>query len=359
MRKTFKVPFFISFLVKNWLYDKQFQLMSNESEPKIEWNFKNFSDRNRDTCFDIPQNGTELFVQLPERVEISFIRIIFRNPEHFQRMEIFVDDRTCHLDSKLPGEAVHLSCSQQPIGNRIKIQIWVTQLKLAICDIQAFSSKMTSQPCGIPPSPLNGYIRNETSDEFKFFCDSTFHLDGSDTTRCVHGRWSSETPMCTIRCATLPNLQNGHIAYDSSPVGNRYPKSTIATYFCSDRYNLIGNGSRYCRDDGTWSGVDSFCQCEAKMTHNLQLLSKKNVGFYARHSILRTETRNYVGQFSVHFLESDKMLGYWLPFYVNRLERTHFVILAELLPKKPTLILTTKLFNYDTTNFFVHKCRCK
>ncbi len=68
------------------------------------------------------------------------------------------------------------------------------------------------------------------------------------------------------------------------------------------------------------------------------VLYTKNVGFSARHIISRTETRNYVGQFSVHFLESDKMFGYWLSFYVNRLERTHLVILAELLPKKPTLI---------------------
>ena len=34
-----------------------------------------------------------------------------------------------------------------------------------------------------------------------------------------------------------------------------------------------------------------------------------------RHIISSTETRNYVGQFSVHFLESDKMLDYWLSFY--------------------------------------------
>ena len=63
------------------------------------------------------------------------------------------------------------------------------------------------------------------------------------------------------------------------------------------------------------------------------LVSRKNVGFSALHIISRTETRNYVGEFSVHFLESDKMLGYWLPFYLNRIERTHFVILAELSKK--------------------------
>ena len=81
-------------------------------------------------------------------------------------------------------------------------------------------------------------------------------------------------------------------------------------------------------------------------------LSKKNVGFYARHFISRTESRKNVGQFSVNFLESDKMLGYWLSFYANRLERTRFVILAELSPKKTTLIsiliptvLDLKLFN--------------
>ena len=44
------------------------------------------------------------------------------------------------------------------------------------------------------------------------------------------------------------------------------------------------------------------------------------------------------------------MLGYWLSVYANRLERTHFVILAEPSPKKPTLIsiltvLDLMLFN--------------
>ena len=48
-----------------------------------------------------------------------------------------------------------------------------------------------------------------------------------------------------------------------------------------------------------------------------------------------------LGNFPLIFLESDKMLGYWLSFYANRLERTHFVILAELSPKK-------KDINFDT-----------
>ena len=39
---------------------------------------------------------------------------------------------------------------------------------------------------------------------------------------------------------------------------------------------------------------------------------------YARHLISRTETRNYVGQFSVHILEADKTLVYWLSFCVKK-----------------------------------------
>jgi hypothetical protein len=35
------------------------------------------------------------------------------------------------------------------------------------------------------------------------------------------------------------------------------------------------------------------------------------------------------------------MLGYWLSFHGNRLERTHFVILAQLSPKKAYI-------NFDT-----------
>ena len=41
--------------------------------------------------------------------------------------------------------------------------------------------------------------------------------------------------------------------------------------------------------------------------------------------ISRTETRNYVGQFSVHILESDKMLGYWLSFLLIDLSGPNFV----------------------------------
>ena len=63
--------------------------------------------------------------------------------------------------------------------------------------------------------------------------------------------------------------------------------------------------------------------------------------------------RNYVGQFSVQILEADKILGYLLSFYVNRIERTHFIILAEPSPKKNTLIsilsiLDLMLFNPES-----------
>ena len=39
------------------------------------------------------------------------------------------------------------------------------------------------------------------------------------------------------------------------------------------------------------------------------------------------------------------MLCYWLSFNVNRLERTHFVVLAELSPKKPALTSIHFSFN--------------
>ena len=59
------------------------------------------------------------------------------------------------------------------------------------------------------------------------------------------------------------------------------------------------------------------------------ILSRKNVGCWAsvgadRLVISRMEIRNYVEQFSVQILEADKILGYFLSFYVNRIERTHF-----------------------------------
>jgi Sushi repeat (SCR repeat) len=218
------------------------------------------------SCFDIAQNGTMFSVQLAERVKVSAIRMVFQNHQHFQRMNVFVDEQTCHYNGQLPETgALELHCTQQPMGSRLRIQIWSLQFPLAICEVQAFSTESENKLCGTPVPPLNGFIRDGTADEFRFSCHSNFVLVGSEVTRCVDGRWTHETPKCVSNnggCAALPNLHNGHIAYDKSPVENRYPNSTTATYFCSDRYNFIGNGSRYCRDDGTWSGDDSFCQCE-------------------------------------------------------------------------------------------------
>ncbi|CAG2181137.1 unnamed protein product, partial [Oppiella nova] len=56
------------------------------------------------------------------------------------------------------------------------------------------------------------------------------------------------------RCPALPKPLNGRKSE------NRYWPGTIVRFSCDDGYQLVGNETRLCREDGLWSsGVDPKC----------------------------------------------------------------------------------------------------
>ena len=180
-------------------------------------------------------------------------------------MNIFVDDQTCHYNDRLPETgALELHCTQQPMGSRLRIQIWSLQFPLAICEVQAFSTESENQMCGTPVPPLNGFIRSSVADEIRFSCNSNFFLVGSEVTLCVDGHWTHEPPKCVYRlndggCTALPHLKNGIIHYSQSPVNDQHSHSTEAKYVCLSNYLLIGNQVRTCTVNGSWTGLHSIC----------------------------------------------------------------------------------------------------
>ena len=61
---------------------------------------------------------------------------------------------------------------------------------------------------------------------------------------------------CAVRCLSLPPLLNGMIAYNS-PASFR--ENTVATYSCNYGYLLIGESTRTCQSDITWSNTAPYC----------------------------------------------------------------------------------------------------
>ena len=54
---------------------------------------------------------------------------------------------------------------------------------------------------------------------------------------------------CPVDCGVLSDPPNGHVSRNG----------LTATYNCSDRYILVGDGTRNCLIDGNWSGSEPIC----------------------------------------------------------------------------------------------------
>ena len=57
-----------------------------------------------------------------------------------------------------------------------------------------------------------------------------------------------------VDCGGLSNPENGAITMS----GTTY--NSVATYSCNDGYNLVGDITRTCQANATWSGRDPSCE---------------------------------------------------------------------------------------------------
>ena len=58
----------------------------------------------------------------------------------------------------------------------------------------------------------------------------------------------------TVVCPTLPNPQNGRVSQRGNKPGDR------ASYTCNSGYELVGQSSRICQNNGQWSGDAPICE---------------------------------------------------------------------------------------------------
>jgi CUB/sushi domain-containing protein len=89
-----------------------------------------------------------------------------------------------------------------------------------------------------------------------FTCNSGYNRSGPASRTCqADGSWSGSATSCVIvDCGVLPPVINGSV---STPNGTTF--GAAAAYTCSSGYQRVGDASRSCQADGSWSGAAPVC----------------------------------------------------------------------------------------------------
>ena len=128
-----------------------------------------------------------------------------------------------------------------------------------------------------------------------YTCNDSCELNGEPTRNCTYdGTWRGEEPTCerkllsplhmyrstictyccynyclAIMCPELPDIDNGMVDWSGLSPGG------VATYTCDPGFILVGDPTRICRDDGTWSGEEQLSSngrdCSGGQSHILHV----------------------------------------------------------------------------------------
>jgi hypothetical protein len=125
-------------------------------------------------------------------------------------------------------------------------------------DAGAVCEKLASPGHGSVTQPA----RAASGDEATYKCDDGYHLSGAAKRSCdASGDWSGAAPTCEQNaCPALDAPEHGHVMLDKGQsVGSK------ATYSCDSTFQLNGNATRTCQNDGSWSGDAPQCTCSSDL----------------------------------------------------------------------------------------------
>ncbi|XP_046885306.1 CUB and sushi domain-containing protein 1-like [Hypomesus transpacificus] len=88
-----------------------------------------------------------------------------------------------------------------------------------------------------------------------FHCKAGFYLLGSSLLTCqADARWDRALPKClAISCGDPGTPPNAVIS------GRQFTQGSLVQYSCVQGRTLLGNATRYCQEDGRWSGTPPYC----------------------------------------------------------------------------------------------------
>jgi hypothetical protein len=124
----------------------------------------------------------------------------------------------------------------------------------------------------VPGAFSNGQVRCD-SRTCTFSCDAGYHMiGGSNSSRCTSfGSWSTGVGVCVDMRSNVRNSMSSleHSCGPQETVANAQISCSDAAgttgswcqYRCTDGFEMVhGTTTRFCQDDGTWSGLSVVCK---------------------------------------------------------------------------------------------------
>uniref|UniRef100_A0AAX7TR92 CUB and Sushi multiple domains 1 n=1 Tax=Astatotilapia calliptera TaxID=8154 RepID=A0AAX7TR92_ASTCA len=125
--------------------------------------------------------------------------------------------------------------------------------------------------CGHPGNPANGRTNGtefNLNDVVNFTCNRGYVLSGNARAQCrLNGQWSSPLPVCKGLISPKLKKKIGPISCGDPGVPpnvvvsgtNSWTYGSVLQYSCLPGGVLVGNATRHCQEDGTWSGAPPYC----------------------------------------------------------------------------------------------------
>ncbi|XP_070563038.1 LOW QUALITY PROTEIN: sushi, von Willebrand factor type A, EGF and pentraxin domain-containing protein 1-like [Ptychodera flava] len=203
------------------------------------------------------------------------------------------------------GDVIHYKCDEgyERIGHH----------KVQCSDTGEWTAVPACHPvsCGILESIPHGrvLITGETyRHNATYACDTGHRLQGISVRTCqASKRWSDVPPRCNIvSCGLPPDVI--HSTYDDTS-GHTY--NSVAVYKCDTGYNLIGNSSINCKENGQWAAPPVCTPVSCDPPETVENAYVTVTGNFFRQKILFQCERGYqlIGDNERECLASGKWSG--------------------------------------------------
>lgn len=120
------------------------------------------------------------------------------------------------------------------------------------------ASRTMCMDCPTLTAPPDGSLSTSgvgTGTSVTVLCDPNFTLDGATPIVCqTDGNWDNTVGVCRPDCPGLNNQANGQVNATTA-----VSTGQSAFYTCDGGYSIIGDDTRTCQGDGTWSGSEPVC----------------------------------------------------------------------------------------------------
>ncbi|KAL1774841.1 C4b-binding protein beta chain isoform X2 [Sigmodon hispidus] len=128
------------------------------------------------------------------------------------------------------------------------------------------------------------------NDKIVFACDDGYILKGSSWSQCLEDHtWTPSFPICRSRVCEPPGIPT-HGYFE----GESFTSGSVVTYYCEDRYHLVGTQKLQCID-GEWNSSYPVCESiqEASKRAEQIALEKAILAFQERENIC-SATENFM-----------------------------------------------------------------